>query len=274
MRSLPRRLALFFAVLAFTTTACADAPPADTESAEAEPAEAAPEMAMVDGDCGDVHGTDVCSWAKLEGERVAEFGINVPLASIADADPEAPFVWPPALGAAVAMPDVVQEQLGVHDVTVYWESHGHPPGPYLIPHFDFHFYIVPAAEVAAIDCADETKPDAPPAGYALPDIEIPEIGNLVGLCVPAMGMHALLESEMASEESFTGTMVIGYYAGNPIFFEPMIPQDRLMLEESFSLDMPEVAGTGPGVVLPTEFEAVYDESTLSYTFVFSGLPTA
>ena len=248
--------------------ACADAPPAADP-----PAEATPAVSVVEGPCGDVHGASVCSWAELEGERVVEFGLNVPLGSIADADPEAPFVWPPMLAATVAMPDVVQQRLGIMDVTIYWESHGHPPGPYLIPHFDYHFYIRPSDEMAAIDCADESKPAELPSGYALPDIEIPEVGILIGLCVPGMGMHALEAAEMESEEPFEGSMVVGYYAGEPIFFEPMIPQDRLMLQESFQLDMPAIAGTPSGVTLPTRFEAVYDESAAAYEFVFSGFPT-
>lgn len=252
-----------------SASACADAAPAADS-----PAEAARADSVVDGSCGDVHGANVCSWAELEGERIVGFGLNIPLASIAEADPEAPFVWPPALAATIAMPEVVQQHLGVMDVTIFWEAHGHPPGPYLIPHFDYHFYVIPASEVAAIDCADDTKPDAPPAGYALPDVDIPEVGHLIGLCVPKMGMHALLQSEMESEEPFKGTMVIGYYAGEPIFFEPMIPQDRFMVLESFSLDMPAVAGTRPGVVLPTRFEAVYNEATSAYEFVFSGFPTS
>jgi hypothetical protein len=221
-----------------------------------------------------VHGASVCSWAKLDGDRLVGFGLDIPLESIADADAEAPFVWPPALAARIAMPDVVQQRLGVMDVTIFWEAHGHPPRPYQIPHFDYHFYVIPAAEVAAIDCADDTKPDAPPAGYALPNVDIPGVGHLIGLCVPEMGMHALRRSEMESEEPFEGTMVIGYYAGEPIFFEPMIPQHRLMSLESFSLDMPAVAGTRRGVALPTRFEAVYDEAASAYEFVFSGFPTS
>lgn len=249
-------------------SACADAPAADPA------ADQTPAASIAQGSCGDVHGARVCSWAKLEGERIVGFGLNIPLESIAEADPEAPFVWPPALAATIAMPEVVQESLGVMDVTIFWEAHGHPPGPYEIPHFDYHFYVIPGAEVAAIDCADDTKPDAPPTGYALPDVDIPDVGHLIGLCVPEMGMHALLQSEMESEEPFKGTMVIGYYGGKPIFFEPMIPQSRLMVLESFSLDMPAVDGTGPGVLLPTRFEAVYDEAASAYDFVFSGFPTS
>ncbi len=263
--SIPRPLIAL--ALIVVCAACADAP-----EAEAPPAEEAPAVAMVEGACGNVHEATVCTWAKLEGSRIAEVGATIPLAAIEGADPEAPFLWPPVEAATIAMPEVVQEQYGITDLKVYWESHGHPPGPYLVPHFDFHFYIEQADVIAAIDCSDESKPESVPAGYALPDIDIPELGNLIGLCVPEMGMHALLVSEMESEETFQGTMVIGYYAEDPIFFEPMITQELLMASESFTLDMPQVEGTGPGIVLPTRFEAVYDEAAGGYEFVFSGFP--
>ena len=253
---------------AVAASGCADAAPA----ADSPPDETSV-VSLVSGPCGEVHGANVCSWAEVAGDRVLEFGLDIPMASIVNADHDAPFVWPPALAARVAMPDVVQQRLGVMDVTIFWEAHGHPPAPYLIPHFDYHFYVIPVSEVAAIDCADLSMPDAPPAGYALPDVDIPDVGRLIGLCVPEMGMHSLLESEMESDEPFDGTMVIGYYAGEPIFFEPMIPKDRFMGLESFSLDMPEVPGTRPGVVLPTRFEAVYDDAASAYRFVFSGFPT-
>ena len=158
----------------------------------------------------------------------------------------------------------------MRDLKIYWESHGHPPGPYLVPHFDFHFFTVDADDVNEMDCSDETKPANPPAGYELPDVDIPEIGNLIGLCVPAMGMHALRADELASEDAFSGTMVVGYYAGEPIFIEPMITRDLLMEQATFSLDTPSVAGNPPGVTMPTEFEAVYDAEASAYEFVFSG----
>ena len=120
------------------------------------------------------------------------------------------------------LPESAQRQSGLTHFTMFWEAHGHPPTPYLTPHFDFHFYTIPTGERAAIDCADTTKPAAFPAGYGMADVEIPGIGTLIGLCVPAMGMHALLESEMNGQDLFTGTMVIGYDRGTPLFFEPML----------------------------------------------------
>lgn len=247
---------------------CAE-PPAE----DPPPAEEVATTSRIEGSCGQVYGADVCTWATLDGDRIVEFGATIPMASVEGADPEAPFLWPPAVAATVAMPEIVRERYGVTDLKVYWESHGHPPGPYLIPHFDYHFYVKAADEIDAIDCSDTSKPTALPAGYALPDIEIPELGNLVGLCVPEMGMHALLESEMESEETFDGTMVIGYYATEHIFFEPMVSKDLMMAGQSFTLPMPEVPNTGPGVVLPTRFEAVYEPETSAYQFVFSGLPS-
>jgi LysR family transcriptional activator of nhaA len=49
---------------------------------------------------------------------------------------------------------------------------------------------------------------------------------------------------------------------------------EFMVLESFSLDMPTVVGTRPGVVLPTRFEAVYNDATSAYEFVFSGFSTS
>jgi hypothetical protein len=227
------------------------------------------EMSVVGGECGDVYGAEVCTWAELEGDEIVRFGANVPMAAIENAPAEAEMLWPPAVAALVPLPSIVQEQLGVQSFKVYWEAHGHPPGPYLVPHFDFHFYTISPEETDAIDCSNETKAENLPAGYVLPDQEIPEIGMLVGICVPEMGMHALLESEYASEDPFTGTLVVGYYEGESIFFEPMITKDLLMERQSFSLDFPMVPDVRSGVTFPTEFEAQYDEATAAYRLVFS-----
>ena len=182
-----------------------------------------------------------------------------------------------ALLAAVAigaLPAIAQEQMGVQDLKIYWEPHGHPPGAYLVPHFDFHFFVIPAEEANAIDCSNLSKPTELPTGYALPDVDIPEIGNVIGLCVPGMGMHSLLQSEIESEDTFTGAMVIGYYANDPIFYEPMITKELLQRRESFSVPMPSVAGVAAGVTLPTTFEGVYDAEADAYRFVFTGFPDA
>ena len=231
-----------------------------------------PQSRTVQGECADAYGANLCTWATLDGaDSVIEFGATVPLAAVERAPREMEMVWPPVRTAIVRMPAEVIAATGLDHLTVYWEPHGHPPGAYLTPHFDFHFYSVSTGAREAIDCADETKPAALPAGYRLVDIEIPGVGMLVGLCVADMGMHALLASELESDEIFDGTMVVGYYHGVPIFVEPMIASDMLMRRQSFDLPVPAVSGLPEGVRYPQRFRAEYDAATEAYRFIFSGV---
>ncbi|HSE44849.1 MAG TPA: hypothetical protein VLA89_05930, partial [Gemmatimonadales bacterium] len=158
--------------------------------------------------------------------------------------------------------------------TVFWESMGHPPGPYLTPHFDFHFYTIGQDQRMAMDCTDLSKPAELAAGYTLPDVTLPPpmaamIGTttLMGLCVPGMGMHSLLTSELEGTGLFRGTMVIGYYQGKPIFIEPMISKEMLLEQKGFELPIPAIPGlTGNR---PRSFRAEYDTAQKAYRFVFS-----
>jgi hypothetical protein len=231
-----------------------------------------PEPRTVQGECANAFDANVCTWATLDGaDRVIEFGATVPLAAVERAPHDMEMAWPPLATAIIRMPAEVTAATGVDHLTIYWEPHGHPPGAYLTPHFDFHFYNLSTGARDAIDCADETKPSAIPAEYGLVDIDIPELGMLVGLCVPEMGMHALLASEIESDAIFEGTMVIGYYHGAPIFFEPMIARDMLMRRQSFDLPMPTVSGLPQNVRYPQRFRAEYDVAADAYRFIFSGI---
>jgi len=229
------------------------------------------EPRTVQGECVDVYGASVCSWAVFDGTGgVLEYGATIPLALVERAPHDMEMAWPPIANATVQMPAELTAATGVDHITVYWEPHGHPPGAYLTPHFDFHFYNISNGARVAIDCTDATKPAALPANYGMVDIDVPELGMLVGLCVPEMGMHALLASELQSEEVFDGTMVIGYYHAAPIFFEPMISRDMLMRRQSFQLPMPAVSGLPEGVRYPERFRAEYDPADDAYRFIFSG----
>jgi len=225
---------------------------------------------MVEGPCGDVYGAPVCTWAELEDERVVRLGATVPIESIRNAPAEAEMVWPPVEVVTLPLPEAAQERTGVRSLKLYWEAHGHPPGPYLVPHFDFHFYTISQADLEALDCSDVSKPADLPIGYDLPDVEIPELGNLIGLCVPKMGMHALRTEELESEEPFDGTLVIGYYGAKPIFVEPMLTRELLLQEQTFSLEVPQIAGSDTGVTLPPPFEPEYNASASAYRFIFTG----
>ena len=79
------------------------------------------------------------------------------------------------------LPESAQRQSGLTHFTMFWEAYGHPPAPYLTPHFDFHFYTIPSAERAAIDCAD-TTPTRWAAGAApiAPPLRVPQARDTAG----------------------------------------------------------------------------------------------
>lgn len=228
-----------------------------------------PELTTVQGECGDAFGGQVCTWADLDGAgAVSAFGVTVPMTAITGAPEHFEMAWPPVANVALRMPAEVTRAYGVDHFTFFWEPHGHPPGAFLTPHFDFHFYSITTPTREAIDCTNHTKPATLVEGYILPDEEIPGLGTLVGICVPAMGMHSGSEVEFTRATPFDGTMIIGYYEGSPIFFEPMIAQHHLARRASFDLAMPVVSGLPAGVQYPGQFRAEYDAATDSYRFAF------
>ncbi|MFN2316253.1 MAG: hypothetical protein ABR551_00110 [Gemmatimonadales bacterium] len=248
-----------FAVLALAglLTACGDSAP--------------PEDVALAGECGDAFGGQICTWGTADAAgTILAYGVTVPMTVIEGAPADHEMAFPPVANAIVRMPAEVTAATGVDHFTFFWEPHGHPPGAYLTPHFDFHFYGISGAAREAIDCADPMKPETLAAGYALPDLEIPELGTLVGMCVPAMGMHSAPGDQLASDVLFDGTMIIGYYQQRPIFFEPMIAQQYLLRRESFDLAMPSVPGVPSGVRYPGQFRAEYDAASDSYRFTFTG----
>ncbi len=233
-------------------------------------------VTIVNGECADVFHGQVCTWARMQGSTVVAVGASVPIAAIDSAPAEGgPMAWPPVAEAVLPLPESAQRQSGLTHLTIFWEPHGHPPTPYLTPHFDFHFYSIPSTQRAAIDCSDTSKPSALAAGYALPDEQLPPdmaraigVPVLVGICVPQMGMHSLLASELQSTTTLRGTMVIGYYNAKPIFIEPMISRAMLQEKQSFELPIPAIPGLSGN--RPATFQGEYDAQQGVYRFVFSG----
>jgi hypothetical protein len=230
------------------------------------------------GSCGDVYKSQVCTWATMKGATVVTVGVTVPIASIENAPSAASMDWPPKADAVLDVPEAARKESGLNHFTLYWEATGHAPGPYLTPHFDFHFYTIGSTERMSIDCKDVTKPTALPTGYELPDVPLPPemakmigVPALIGLCVPQMGMHSMLGTELASTGTFRGDMVIGYAKGKPVFIEPMISKGMLLEKKSFDLAIPSVPGIGAH---PTKFHADWDASKQSYRFVLSEFAAA
>lgn len=220
--------------------------------------------------CGPVLGSEVCTWVVMDGGRATELGATIPTALIEAAPSGGEMVWPPRELASVALPAAAREALGLDHLGINWEAHGHPPATFLTEHFDFHFYNVPSDQVSAIDCTDLSKPEHEPAGYSLPDVDVPGMGTFIGLCVPSMGMHAMLADEVDDTDPFTADILIGYYGASPIFFEPMISRALLRTKKDFTAPMPEVTGLPQGVHYPTSFRAEYDATAKAYRLIFTG----
>ncbi len=230
----------------------------------------------LNGSCADVYHGRVCTWATTQNGHLLEVGATIPFASIENAPKQNPnaMKWPPVAVASLDLPEPARRASSFTQLTMYWESRGHPPASYMTPHFDFHFNTISANDRLAIDCTDTAKPAAVPVAYRLPNIPLPPdmakmmgVPVLVGLCVPKMGMHALLESEIDRTDMFRGSMVLGYYHGKLIFLEPMLTRVKLLEKKSFDLPIPMIPGVG---VQPTKFHAEYDAATSSYRFAFSG----
>jgi hypothetical protein len=223
------------------------------------------------GPCTPVFGAQVCTWGTANGNQITGFGATVPLAAIEHAPMEGEMVFPPVPTAVILLPKEVARATGFDHLGVNWELHGHPPALFLTPHFDFHFYTISSDAVNAIDCSDSSKPAQPPTDYSLPDIDVPGMGTLVGLCVPHMGMHAMPTTEIHDTVPFGASMLVGYYGKKVVFLEPMISRVKLEKAQSFPMTIPALSGTHPGLRWPSGFEATYDADARAYRLTFSGL---
>jgi hypothetical protein len=112
------------------------------------------------------------------------------------------------------------------EIVINWNPHGHEPTEiYGLPHFDFHFYFIPAGQRHTIKCMDG---DAlclkqPPSDQIAPYYVPAPAG------VPMMGWHWLdSRSPELHGEKFTATLIEGYYNAKMIFVEPMITREFIL----------------------------------------------
>lgn len=242
-----------------TTTTVIASPPATTPDAapEEQEADAGPsgQVTTVAGKSGDLFGDAAKTFAKVDAEgNVVSVGATFEMTSFTSAPADHRFQD----DLVLEMPKAAQEQTIVSHLRVNWLANGHGPDPYGDPHFDFHFYRGSIATIDAIECrADETLPaaDKVPNGYDEPS-----------LCTDRMGFHAWPSKDTSGGE-FRGSIILGYWSGDLVFIEPMIPLTTLEKRATFELPIPKPQSAGGATTLyPTHMLASWDADTKEYTF--------
>lgn len=108
---------------------------------------------------------------------------------------------------------------------INWVPEGHEPTPYLVPHFDVHFYMITVQARNAISSADPayaTKLARQPSASFLP------AGYVIDMGMERMGMHwRNPASPELNGQPFTSTFLYGSYDGKITFVEPMIAKSYL-----------------------------------------------
>jgi hypothetical protein len=178
-----------------------------------------------------------------------------------------------AIGVAIplSLPAEVVEQTLFDHIQIDFMNEGHTPGPFLVPHFDFHFYTVGNEEILAVDCVDEPMPEDSriPTPYIIPDTAI----DPTGTCVPAMGVHAInpTSPELAPDSTtpFTEHFILGYHNGEMTFIEPMIAQSVLAAGTELSGNVPRPDTFGKTTLYPATWSLALSADGTEYEVSFS-----
>lgn len=149
-----------------------------------------------------------------------------------------------------------------------WNPVGHePPGVYDVPHFDFHFYIIPESERLAIGPNDLTEFANAPAAKYIPPLYLQTPGG-----VPQMGAHwvDLLAPEFNGGK-FTKTFIWGSYDGNFIFWEPMVTLEYLLSHPDDLESLRQPLAFQRDGWYATSYKVAYTTSPNEYTIALMGL---
>lgn len=231
---------------------------------------------IVEGETEMLYGAPMATWARVGADgTIHEVGFTMPLTTIENAPvPSADGGHvPEQFSTEIEFPDEVKTATFFDHVGLFYEPGGHPPSAYRVPHFDIHFFGISTPSQLAIRCDDDTAPQAElvPTNYWVATIDGTPTGSIE--CIPTMGQHGIdltsPELDLVAPEPFTKTMILGYYSGEFIFFEPMITRDYLLGRQSFEMSVPPAFQPGERTLYPRTFRGVYDRATDSYQLIWS-----
>ena len=162
---------------------------------------------------------------------------------------------------------------------VNWNAEGHAPPPWMVPHFDFHFYIAGMNEIAAIrvggcqifiDCDDLKRATMP----VTPKYVAPDHVN-VDAAVSMMGNHLIdaRTPELADppKRAFTHTWIYGAYDGHITFYEPMITLAYFMSHPDSCTPIRQPKAWAEAGYYPTEYCIRYSKDSGGITVSLEGM---
>ena len=255
-------LVLLLAACGSTTTVVSQAPAPAADAGPSTPEQPTEAVTRVEGKSDTLFGATAKAFATVRDAdgSVASVGVVIPVAAFESAPTGSPYQD----DLVLEMPKVAREQTVMNHLRVNWLTSGHSPDPYGKPHFDLHFLRDTVDIVDAYDCrADERLPsvDQIPVGYGDPT-----------LCTNAQGYHSFPTADKG--KTWTGSLIMGYFAGKLAFIEPMITKDKLLEKKSFELHVPKPKSAGGAKSLyPTRMKATFDEAAASYSFEFDEFET-
>lgn len=139
-------------------------------------------------------------------------------------------------------------------ITVDWNAQGHPPAPYMLPHFDVHFYTITSAAQAAIQGGPDT--------VTVPAANIPRDYASGVQSVPDMGVHWI--DTTAAElhgQVFDKTFIYGFTRGSLAFVEPMVTRSLLTSNPNTSAAIKQPASFARPGRYPTRYRVYADAAT-------------
>lgn len=156
-------------------------------------------------------------------------------------------------------------------VVLSWNPQGHAPaGTYDVPHFDFHFYTLSAAERQKITAVGEDlarvsrapSPEFMPDGYVL-EPTAP---------APREGRH-WIDSNSSEFQGlpFTQTFIYGTYDGEIVFAEPMLTKAFLETKPTVRESISLPSAYTQTAYYPTHYSVNYDSVQRTYTVSLDGL---
>jgi hypothetical protein len=214
---------------------------------------------VVWGDQDIVDGSRIATWAVVSNADDSILAVGATLGmKIIETMPEEG-EHPAGAFSALQFPEIVRETTYLQHLEIHPEPHGHITSPLAVnpnrnsvPHFDFHFYSVPEADLYSIPAASPPLPPVPaallPVGYSQPGGSIAQMGRHSSPWV-ALNDPGFLRADMIA-----GFLVNG---SRMHFIEPMISQEKLLEKVDFELPTPRPQTFGRSMLYPTNFKAKF-----------------